>query len=185
MKLKFIPHFAEKTTKHNGWWVVLEHKGEINRSWFSGPSDVKFDKQYLYDRGFWSIDTDEELAEFNRLYGLKIKAIKANKLKPVVVYECPHCKKLFKTFDRHNCKFNPKLKNCFSCKHSKGWTNEYEQRDSYGRLEIYEPPIIDCNIEDCDEERDIETLKAISYDMRCFYYEEGNYYEELRRKTVE
>lgn len=106
-------------------------------------------------------------------------------MKKVVRYECPHCKKVFKTKTRHYCKFNPKLKNCFSCRHSKGWDKEYEQTDEYGRVELYEPPSIVCNVKDCDEERDIETLKSINYDMRCYYYEKGSYYEDEAKKTVE
>lgn len=45
-------------------------------------------------------------------------------LKEVVRYECEHCNKDFKTPDRHVCKFDPKFKNCHSCKHCRGFKDE-------------------------------------------------------------
>lgn len=49
---------------------------------------------------------------------------------PVTRYQCEYCKKEFKTPNRHYCKFDPKLKNCLSCKHMNGW--EYVE-DEWGR----------------------------------------------------
>ena len=47
-------------------------------------------------------------------------------MKQVIRYQCEFCKKEFKTPDRHYCKKNPKLKNCFTCKHLKGWLESEE-----------------------------------------------------------
>ena len=38
-------------------------------------------------------------------------------LKPIQMYECQHCKKLFKTPDKHNCRRDPDKTNCYSCEH--------------------------------------------------------------------
>lgn len=62
-------------------------------------------------------------------------------MKPVTMYECPHCKKLFRTPNRHKvCKFDPARKNCFSCKHNKGFNEEW---DNDGFRDI-RSVIVDC-----------------------------------------
>lgn len=38
-------------------------------------------------------------------------------MREIVRYECEWCKKLFKTPNRHKCRFDPKYRNCLSCKH--------------------------------------------------------------------
>lgn len=43
-------------------------------------------------------------------------------MKPVTMYECPHCKKLFKTPDKHNCRRDPDKTNCYSCEH---WGHQF------------------------------------------------------------
>ncbi|MDI6789940.1 MAG: hypothetical protein QME44_04530 [Thermodesulfobacteriota bacterium] len=84
-------------------------------------------------------------------------------MKPLTVYECEWCKKLFRTPDRHQCKKNPALKNCFSCKHLRGW-DEYKP----------EPPAPDCAA-GCCEDWDIDNIKWRNYDMQCEGWEEGKY----------
>ena len=90
-------------------------------------------------------------------------------MKPLTVYECEWCKKLFRTPDRHRCKKNPALKNCFSCKHLKGW---------FGPEDLYEgeAPRPDCAVAPGDEwDWDIENIKWRNYDMQCEGWEEGKY----------
>lgn len=92
-------------------------------------------------------------------------------MKPVTRYQCQYCKKDFKTPDKHYCKFNPVLRNCFTCKHLKGW-NEGEQ---YGSEEGYwkEPnePICNAGVEGWD----IEEIKRRNYNLQCDKWEEGKY----------
>ena len=89
-------------------------------------------------------------------------------MKPLTVYECEHCKKLFKTPHRHYCKMNPVLKNCFTCKHLKGWKEG--ERDSNNQYSPYP----DC--EYCESgEIDLETIKGVNYDMQCEHWEQGQY----------
>ena len=57
-------------------------------------------------------------------------------MKQVTRYECPFCKKLFKTADRHKCKRDPKLKNCFSCANWDGFEFTEAQIGDDGRREI-------------------------------------------------
>ena len=47
-------------------------------------------------------------------------------MQAITMYECPYCKKIFKTPDKHNCKRHPDKKNCFSCKHSEYYEHEVE-----------------------------------------------------------
>ena len=81
-------------------------------------------------------------------------------MKKVVRYQCQFCKKEFKTPNKHNCKFNPELKNCFTCKYLKDWIyGEYV--DDYYRMPNYP---------DCEKECgdwDIESIKDCNYNMKC------------------
>lgn len=43
-------------------------------------------------------------------------------LKPVTMYQCQHCKKLFKTPNKHDCRRDPDKTNCYTCKH---WGHEF------------------------------------------------------------
>jgi len=38
------------------------------------------------------------------------------------MYECQHCKKLFKTPDKHICRRDPDKTNCYTCEH---WGNRF------------------------------------------------------------
>lgn len=45
-------------------------------------------------------------------------------LQKVTRYNCEYCGQDFRTPDRHDCKFDPKYKNCHSCKHCRGFKKE-------------------------------------------------------------
>lgn len=77
-----------------------------------------------------------------------------------VAYECEYCKKLFKT-DRHRCKFNPTLKNCFTCFNFDGW-DEYEY-DNGVYIETLFYPIC----EHYSDSYDLEIIKRMNYNMQC------------------
>ncbi len=47
-------------------------------------------------------------------------------MKEVIRYECEYCGKDFKTPDRHQCKYDPKLKNCYTCKHNYGFEEDID-----------------------------------------------------------
>lgn len=49
-------------------------------------------------------------------------------MKLITMYECPHCKKIFRTPDRHNCRRDPAKTNCYTCKH---WGHEFYFDKSY------------------------------------------------------
>jgi hypothetical protein len=80
-------------------------------------------------------------------------------MKQLTVWECKWCKKLFRTPNRHYCKFNPGLKNCFTCKHLRGWLKE----DPFAPWDSYYLP--DCAAG--DDSWDIELIKEVNYDMQC------------------
>lgn len=90
-------------------------------------------------------------------------------MKQVIRYQCKHCKKEFKTPNRHYCKKNPELKNCFTCKHLKGW----EEGPCIGEGQ-WAPPEPDCEVE-VNDGWDIEIIKDKKYDMQCPKWEEGQY----------
>jgi hypothetical protein len=79
-------------------------------------------------------------------------------MKEVTRYQCEFCNKDFKTPNRHYCKMNPALKNCFTCKHLDGW----------GESDYSEHPIPApiCKVE-LDHDWDIEIIKECNYNMQC------------------
>ena len=102
-------------------------------------------------------------------------------MKAITVYECEYCKKLFRTSNRHQCKKNPVLKNCFSCKHLKGWQDgEKDDRQ-------YNPPYPACEVEDCNNDWDLELIKECNYDMQCENWEQGqyDYKKEIAKELAE
>lgn len=98
-------------------------------------------------------------------------------MKALTVYECEHCKKLFKKPNRHKCKLNPTLKNCWTCKKLKGWVALNDEDGCY-RPTFY----VDCECNDC--ELDLEQIKKVNYDLQCEHWEEGKYdWEEEFKKN--
>lgn len=94
-------------------------------------------------------------------------------LEKVTRYYCKYCKKDFKTPDRHYCKMNPKLKNCFTCKHLKGWL------ESEDGVDVGVGILMDPNYPDCEKELgyewNIESIKDCNYDMKCEGWKQGEY----------
>lgn len=52
----------------------------------------------------------------------------SNQMIPVQMYECQHCKKLFKAPDKHCCRRDPDKTNCYSCEH---WGHQFYWDKSY------------------------------------------------------
>lgn len=90
-------------------------------------------------------------------------------MEKVIRYQCEHCKKEFKTPNRHYCKMNPELKNCFTCKHLKGW----EDGRCIGEGE-WLPRYPNCASE-VGEGWDLEIIKDRKYDMQCSEWGQGKY----------
>jgi hypothetical protein len=59
----------------------------------------------------------------------------------ITMYECPYCKKIFKTPDKHNCKRHPDKKNCFSCKHFQCFDDDYQAPNYYDTGYRYINPV--------------------------------------------
>jgi len=94
-------------------------------------------------------------------------------MKELKVWECQHCKQLFKTENRHDCKKDPEKKNCFSCK----WLETWEQ---YAENNGWEPPTPKCMAkpEEMDwQDWDLEEIKRRGYDMQCECYCKGEYWK--------
>lgn len=90
-------------------------------------------------------------------------------MKQITVWKCNWCNNLFRTPNRHFCKKNPALKNCFTCKHLKGWNSD---RAVCGD----ESPVPDCAAISIDEyDWNIEEIKRANYNMQCEQWEEGKY----------
>lgn len=82
-----------------------------------------------------------------------------------IVYECEYCKKLFRT-TRHKCKFDSKLKNCFTCSNFDGWGDGNDGPCIGEGMYDYLPPYPECKA-DFGEEWDIEIIKDCNYNMQC------------------
>ena len=93
-------------------------------------------------------------------------------MKKVTRYQCEFCKKDFKTPDRHYCKMNPELKNCFTCKHLKGWLESEDGVDvGVGILPYPNYPDRAADVDGWD----IEEIKGANYNMQCSEWEQGKY----------
>ena len=96
-------------------------------------------------------------------------------MKEVTRYQCEFCKKDFRTPDKHYCKKNPELKNCFTCKNARGWHKGETVNVGFGPFDgPYEQPYPDCIVGE-GENWDIETIKEVKYDMQCDKWEQGTY----------
>lgn len=70
----------------------------------------------------------------------------SREMKKVTVYKCKWCGRMFKTPNLHQCKFDPDLKNCMSCKHNAGCRpGEYEEGE-------FIPPRIICPFHPADDD---------------------------------
>lgn len=68
-----------------------------------------------------------------------------SKFMAVTRFVCNFCKKDFKTDTRHSCKRDPEHKNCYTCKHNTGWTEEEHESNHPDYLSLNEPYIfVDC-----------------------------------------
>ncbi len=83
-------------------------------------------------------------------------------LTEVKMYRCSFCNKEYRTPNRHKCKKDSLLKNCFTCKHLNGW---YE--DSIDCL--YSETFVECNKEN---QYSLTDLKQCNYNLKCDDWEE-------------
>lgn len=93
-------------------------------------------------------------------------------MKEVSRYQCEFCKKDFKIPNRHQCKKDPALKNCFTCKNLKGWL------ESDDGVDVGVGFLRDPNYPDCTAGVDgwnIEDIKSTNYNMQCEAWEQGTY----------
>lgn len=108
-------------------------------------------------------------------------------VKKLTVWECEHCKKLFKTPNRHDCKKDPAKKNCFSCKWLNGW-NDPETID-YIDVGIGSGiPIVEilpvCENPKNEKENfnayaELQDMKLDNYNLQCDGYCKGEYYKDV------
>jgi len=47
-------------------------------------------------------------------------------MEKVIRYKCEYCDKEFRTPNRHQCKYDPKFKNCYTCKHNHGFEKDID-----------------------------------------------------------
>ena len=117
-------------------------------------------------------------------------------MKQVIRYQCQYCGKDFRTNDRHCCKYNPKFKNCYTCKHNHGF-KEHDYSD-YGIDGAYYEDrnvFVDCakGIEPTKVgEVDIAHAGMVKGFIDCNSYEfcggkwyENEHHKELKKKAEE
>jgi hypothetical protein len=95
--------------------------------------------------------------------------LESEQVKELIVYECPHCKKLFRTKTRHSCKYDPDNKNCFTCKHNIKFDVDHNDC-GYGQL-VY---VV------CEKEYDADMPQMIKckYKLDCQEYEFGGVFHK-------
>lgn len=82
-------------------------------------------------------------------------------MKSIEMYECQHCKKLFRTPDRHNCRRDPDYTNCYSCEH---WGHEFKQYDAYEGDYYF---LTSCNIKSTYADEAFDTMHENRWSMNC------------------
>lgn len=90
---------------------------------------------------------------------------------PIIRYVCKHCKEDFKTTTRHDCKRDPEKKNCFTCKHNKGWdqTEIDEGYTGFGHYSRKEWSVA-CAMD--HEDRSAPNLSSMGYKLNCPEWEQ-------------
>lgn len=79
------------------------------------------------------------------------------------MYKCNYCGRIFKTDNRHKCKFLPELRNCYSCKHCIG-IECYDHNNGDAALdEDFKKKVI-C---ECGIDINLRKLSQIRYALNC------------------
>jgi len=99
----------------------------------------------------------------------------------IQMYECVWCRKAFKSM-RHKCKFNPKLKNCFSCKHCTGFDEfEGQRADPQTGWDWEIPPYryFECDLEEATDKEypNFDALYSHNWEGNCPYWEQRKDYK--------
>ena len=84
-------------------------------------------------------------------------------MRALTVYECNFCKELFRTSNKHKCKFDPKMKNCFTCANFVKF-EEQNYDDSYGGFTY---PV--CTLEAKDT--DLKEMSQLCWNLDCHKWE--------------
>lgn len=97
-------------------------------------------------------------------------------LKPITMYECQHCKKLFKTPDKHICRRDPDYTNCYTCEH---WGHQFYFDKSHWGDDEYD---ITCTPEEACKKHETSWVEEAHGIMR----ESGWYLDcpEYRRNSL-
>lgn len=96
-------------------------------------------------------------------------------LKSITMYECQHCKKLFKTPDKHICRRDPDYTNCYTCEH---WGHQFYFDKSHWGDDEYD---ITCTPEEACKKHETSWVEEAHRIMR----ESGWYLDcpEYKRKA--
>ena len=92
-------------------------------------------------------------------------------------YVCRFCGKEFKTAARHQCKFNPSFRNCFSCKRCTGiqWIDAggetISEQDAKEKEDIGCSKVFSCASHMDQKNRSIIELSARNWKSDCPMYE--------------
>lgn len=115
----------------NDWYFTLGQARVLNHAGFDVPSKIDISVNGTYERTIrFHVEEEEEVSKFT----------------PVTRFVCNYCKKDFKTDTKHNCKRDPIKRNCFSCRHNTGWTEEEHEAHHPDYLYLNEPYIfVDCS----------------------------------------
>ena len=90
-------------------------------------------------------------------------------MKPIQMYECQHCKKLFKTPNKHNCRRDPDKTNCYTCEH---WGHQFYCAFNNGirEVQIWDPSdackATETSYDDCA----FELMRANNWKLDCPAY---------------
>ena len=77
-------------------------------------------------------------------------------------YQCSFCLDIFKTNNKHKCKYNPKFKNCFSCRECNGFEEDIYSGDEFNMA--YRDVTPKCIYSKSDN---LQTMSRKKWDVQC------------------
>jgi len=92
-------------------------------------------------------------------------------MKEIKAYKCEFCGKVFMTPDRHDCKYNPEKRNCFTCGNNRKINGNIFNTDCFKEYDSngfeYKYIYSNCIIDGYDDYGELNEMASMNWDLRC------------------
>ena len=106
-------------------------------------------------------------------------------MKEVIMYECEFCKKRFRSKNLHKCKFDPNMKNCFSCGSFTKFEEHFLDDTAYFSAKCVYPvcDVMDTSLQDMSKKK--WKLDCIGWELRQGYTGKQSYKDYCIKRDME